>query len=131
MIGSIMDEHLASGKIPTIIAARPGVTRQALQTMLALVPEIEIVGIAGGGLSALNLARTFPPTLLIMDAGLPEDEIVALLRCAKQELCQARCLVLTETSRQQQVVLAAGADAVLLRGEPLERIREKLAEIGL
>lgn len=131
MIGLIMDNHLATEKIPTIIAARPGVMRQALQATLASVSQIEITGVAGGGLSALNLARRLPPALLIIDSGLPEDEILALLCSIKQDLPQTRCLVLTETTRQQQVVLAAGADAVLLRGEPGERFREVLDEIGL
>jgi DNA-binding NarL/FixJ family response regulator len=118
-------------KISTIIAVRPGVMQQALRMTLAQLSHIEISGAAGGGLSAFNLAHKDPPALLIIDASLPEDEILALLRSIKQELPQTRCLVLAETTRQQQVMLAAGADAVLLRGEATERFKAVLDEIGM
>jgi DNA-binding NarL/FixJ family response regulator len=105
--------------------------RQALGTTLALAPQIEIVGAAGGGLSALNLVRQNPPGLLIIDSNLPEDEIQALLQQIKQEQPQIRCLVVAETSRQQAAVLALGADAAILRSEPTERLVEALNNMGL
>jgi len=116
---------------PTIIASRPGFMRQALRATLALSPQFEIVGVAGGGLSALDLARQHLPALLIIGSGLPEDEMLALLRQIKQEQPHIRCLILAETPRQQQAMLAAGADAVLLRGEPAERVVEVLEEMWL
>jgi DNA-binding NarL/FixJ family response regulator len=126
-----MDNHPPPDKVATIIVSRPGVIRQALQTMLALLPQIEITGAAGGGLSALNLARQNRPALLIIDSSLPEDEIQALLQQIKQEQPQIRCLVLAETSRQQAAVLALGADAAILRSEPTERLVEALNNMGL
>ncbi len=116
---------------PAIIASRPGVMRGALRAMLELSPHIQVVGVAGGGLSALDLARRYRPALIVVDCGLAEDEMLALLRQTKQEQPDTHCLVLAETSRQQQAMLAAGADAVLLRGEPAERIAEVLEEMGL
>ncbi len=116
---------------PTIIASRPGVMRRALRAMLDLSPHIEVIGVAGGGLSALDLARQRRPALIVIDSGLPEDEMLALLRQVKGEQPHIRCLVLAETTRQQQLMLAAGADAVLMRGEPAERIAEVLEEMGL
>ena len=126
-----MDNHPSPEKVATIIVARPGVIRQALRPALALVPQIEIRGEAGGGLSALSLVRQNPPALLIIDSGLPEDEILALQSHIKLEQPQIRCLVVAETSRQQAAVLAEGADAVILRSEPTERLGEVLDNIGL
>ena len=116
---------------PTIIASRPGVMRQALRATLNLSPHIEVVGVAGGGLSALDLARQHRPALIVIDSSLPEDEMLALLRQVKQGQPHIRCLMLAETIRQQQVMLTAGADAALLRGEPAECIVEVLEEMGL
>ena len=99
--------------------------------MLALLPQIEIAGTAGGGLSAVNLTRKHPSALLIIDSSLPEDEILALLGKIKQEQPQIHCLVVAETSRQQAAVLAQGADAVILRSEPTERLADALLGIAL
>jgi len=129
--GNVMDNHPPPEKVATIIVSRPGVIRQALRTMLAVLPQIEITDAVGGGLRALNLARQNRPALLIIDSSLPEDEILALLRQIKQEQPLVRCLVVAETTRQQAAVLAQGADAVILRSEPTERLVEALNNLGL
>jgi len=126
-----MDDQSLSKKISTIVVSRPGVMRQALGAALALLPQIEITGDAGGGLSALNLICKNRPALLIIDWGLPEDEMTALLRQSKQEQLQLRCLVLAETSWQQETALAMGADVVVLRSEPTERLVQALKNLEL
>ena len=126
-----MDNHSPPQKVAAIIVSRPGFSRQAIRTMLALLPQIEIAGTAGGGLSAVNLTRKHPSALLIIDSSLPEDEILALLGKIKQEQPQIHCLVVAETSRQQAAVLAQGADAVILRSEPTERLADALLGIAL
>lgn len=131
MIGSVMNSQADSAKIQTIIVARPGVSREVLQAILGSLPQIEVTGTVGGGLSALNLAGTTSPALLIIDSGLPEDEMVALLSHIKQDQPQIRCLVLAETTRQRERLLALGADAVILRNEPTEHLVEALDNIGL
>jgi DNA-binding NarL/FixJ family response regulator len=126
-----MDNNPPPEKVATIIVSRPGIIHQALRTMLAPLPQIEVTAAVGGGLSALELARQNRPALLVIDSSLPEDEILALLRQIKQEQPQIHCLVVAETSRQQAAVLAQGADAVILRSDPAERLVEALNNLGL
>ena len=126
-----MNNDPPSGKVATIIVSRPGIIRQALRTMLALLPQIEITAAVGGGLSALELACQHRPALLVIDLSLPEDEIMALLRQIKQEQPLAHCLVVAETTRQQAAVLAQGADAVILRSDPSERLVDALNNLEL
>ena len=95
------------------------------------VPKIKITGVVGGGLSAMNLITGNPPALVIIDSGLSDEELTSLLRQIKAEQPQIRCLVLAETSRQKETVLTLGADAVILRSEPTERLVEALDGIGL
>ncbi len=118
-------------KVQAVIVAQPGVIREVLRTIVGLLPQIEVTGTVGGGLSALNLVQKNPPSLLIIDSGLPEDEMVALLSRIKQEQPQIRCLVLANTTRQQEAFLALGADAVVLHSEPTERLTEALDNMGL
>ena len=126
-----MDNRPPLEKVATIIVSRPGVIRQALRAMLALLPQLEITAAVGGGLSALELARQHRPALLVIDSSLPEDEVLALLRQIKQEQSLVRCLVVAETTRQQAVVLAQGADAVILRSDPSERLVDALNNLEL
>jgi DNA-binding NarL/FixJ family response regulator len=120
-----------SEKVATIIVSRPGIIRQALRTMLALLPQIEITAAFDGGLSVLESACQHRPALLVIDLSLPEDEIMALLRQIKQEQPLVHCLVVAETTRQQAAVLAQGADAVILRSDPSERLVDALNNMGL
>ena len=105
-------------KIQTVLAARPGVIREALRATLAVFPQFETCGVAGGGLSALDLVRQYKPALIILDSGLLEDEITKLLRQIKQEQPQIQCLVVASTHRTAETLLAGGADTVVLRSEP-------------
>jgi DNA-binding NarL/FixJ family response regulator len=130
-IGSVMNNQADSAKIQAVIAARPGIGREVLRAIVGLLPQIEVAGIVGGGLSVLNLVQKNPPSLLIIDSGLPEDEMVALLTHIKQDQPQIRCLVLAETTRQQATFMALGADAAVLRSEPTERLTEALDNMGL
>jgi DNA-binding NarL/FixJ family response regulator len=130
-IGSVMNNQTDSAKIQAVIAARPGIGREVLRVIVGLLPQIEVAGTVGGGLSVLNLVQKNPPSLLIIDSGLPEDEMVALLTHIKQDQPQIRCLVLAETTRQQATFMALGADAAVLRSEPTERLTEALDNMGL
>jgi len=118
-------------KIPTIIAARPGGIRKSLRATLESIPWLEIRGIANGGLSAMSLVREYKPLFLIIDSGLLQEEIEMLLQKTKQEQKKIMCLVVAETSRQQQILTNSGADRVILRSEPTERLIESLEELSI
>jgi len=116
-------------KTQAVIAARPGVIREALRATLAQFSRLEVLGVADGGLSTLNLVRKYKPALLVIDSGLLQDEILMLLVKAKQEQPEIRCIVVAVTKRQQQNLLAHGADHVILRNEPTERLVESLKDL--
>lgn len=90
--------------------------------MLEAMPGIEVVGIAGGGLSAVELVQERHPNIVIIDGNLSEDEILALLKDAKRLHPAIRLIVLTHTTRQQRRVLDGGADAVLSRWGPANEL---------
>ena len=118
-------------KITTIIAARPGSIRRSLRTTLESIPWLDIRGIANGGLSAMSLVRQYKPSLLIIDSGLLQEEVEMLLQKTKQEQQKIMCLVVAETSRQQQILTDSGADRVILRSEPTERLIKSLEELSI
>jgi len=124
-----VNSQTKTAKPRTVIAARPGVIRKALRATLAQFPQLEVCGIASGSLSALDLVLKYRPALLVIDSGLLQDEILMLLEQSKQMYPQIQCLVVTETHRQKQILLASGADIVILRNEPTERLVEALRKL--
>jgi DNA-binding NarL/FixJ family response regulator len=101
----------------------------SLRAALAGLSEVEVVGSAGDGLSALNLVRERQPDLLVIDCNLLEDEVCALLRQVKGEWPHVRCLALTHTRGQRARAAAAGADAVLPRDGPIRELNVAVGQI--
>jgi DNA-binding NarL/FixJ family response regulator len=127
--GTQVNSQTKRTKIQTVIAARPGVVREALRAMLTQFPLLEVSGIASGSLSTLDLVRKHRPALLVIDSGLLQDEVLMLLEQSKQMDPQIQCLVLVGTHRQQEVFQASGADIIILRSEPTERLEDALRNL--
>lgn len=89
--------------------------RQSMQTSLAMYTWIEVVAACGDGLTALSQVAHHQPRLVIIDSNLLDEEVKALLTAIKAAQPTTRCLVLAQSTHREQAILAAGADAVILR----------------
>ncbi|MGW8319764.1 MAG: response regulator [Candidatus Promineifilaceae bacterium] len=103
------------GKQRAIIVSMPGTIQESLRAMLEAMPGMEVVGIAGGGLSAVALVQETQPDVIVIDGRLAEDEVLAFVKDVKRLHPQIRLVVLTNTTRQHRRILNSGADAVLSR----------------
>ena len=101
--------------LSTIIASTPGIMAQSLKAMMESVPLVQVVGVAAGCLSALQMVRDSRPDLVVIDANLPIEDVQVLLRQLKNEGLPTRSLVLAATHSQAQQTRAAGADIVFHR----------------
>ncbi len=104
--------------IPVLIVARPGRMRDSLRALLRAIPQLEIVGQADNGSSALGMVTNYHPSLVLLDSDLPDDEAWTVLKKTKSEWPQTRCIVLANSVHQQWLAKTAGADSVLLTGFP-------------
>lgn len=112
-----MDEK----KALTLIVVRPGPLREGVEALMATVSRVEIIGPVEVAAPALRLVRERRPDLLLLDAGLPGDESVRLLRICRTDHAGLRCIVLADDAAQAREARAAGADAVFLKGFPADR----------
>src|SRR3954451_15665814 len=87
------------------------VFRGGLRTLLARVPEIELVGEAATGEQAVSVVRETHPDVVLMDLGLPGDGGVAATKCVIAEERPPAVLVLTMYDDDQHLrsAMAAGA----------------------
>lgn len=91
--------------------------REGLAAMLATAPDIEVVGEGADGRSALQLARTVQPDVIVMDIAMPDlNGIEATTRIrAEHPRVKVVALSLHSDKRYVQHMLDAGASGYVLK----------------
>ena len=104
--------------------------RQELRVLLELTGAIEIVGEAADGREALELTDRLVPDVVLMDLVMPEMDGYTATRRIKTQHPTLRVVILSvhgdEASLQQ--AYAAGADAFIVKGAPLEKLVQLLVD---
>ena len=95
-----------------VLVSYPGITHNTLAGTLASFACLEVLP-AAGALSAVEMLSRVSPDAVVIDANLPQEETLALLKYIKRDRTRARCIVLTTTTRNHHELKTAGADAVL------------------
>jgi cyclic di-GMP phosphodiesterase len=98
--------------------------RTVLRTTLAEQPEISVVGEAGDGQEAVDLALALSPDVILMDVRMPILDGVAATREITAALPGVRVVALTGSDDRAVVgaMLEAGAAAYCVKGSPLSEL---------
>jgi DNA-binding NarL/FixJ family response regulator len=123
------DEHSAAVRV--LLADDDTAFLASLQPLIDQQPELTVVGTAENGLSAIELADEVAPDAVVIDLHMPLlDGVSAVARLRKDHpnLC---LIALTGDPDQElhQAVRDAGADGVLLKGDLVGTLVERLAAI--
>src|SRR5438067_747731 len=104
-------------KIRILLADDHAVVRQGFKMILGAQPDMEIVGEAGNGREALELAGTLKPDLVVMDVAMPELNGIEATRRMAETAPHARVLALSmhKDSVYVREILRAGARGYLLK----------------
>src|SRR4051794_39089213 len=122
--------HVASeeSNIRVLIADDDVGFRHSLQGLTAGQPEWNVIGEAGDGLEAIELADRLGPDAVVLDLHMPLlDGVTAAARLRRDH--PSLCLIaLTgdEAPALHRAVREAGADEVLLKNELVEGLLERL-----
>jgi DNA-binding NarL/FixJ family response regulator len=114
--------------IRVLLADDQGLVRAGFRALLEDAGDVEVVGEAGDGAAAVDLARSTRPDVVLMDIRMPVlDGLEATRRIVADELLAGvRVLVLTTFELDEYVfeALAAGASGFLLKNtDPVELLR--------
>ncbi len=101
----------AGGKIAVLIADDHPVVRQGLRVLLSLHADIEVVGEAGDGAQAVELAAALAPDVILLDLKLPGLDGLGVLAELRDRNLPARVLVLTSVGDAASVTVAMRAGA--------------------
>jgi two-component system, NarL family, response regulator NreC len=116
-----------------VLADDHQVVRLGLRTLLESEPGFEVVGEAGDGLEAVQMAERFSPDVLILDLQMPRLNGIEAARQIHARFPHMRTVILSMFDSEAYVVeaLSAGASAYVLKQSTTEdlvaAVREALA----
>jgi len=112
-----------SRPISVLLVEDNDVFREALELMLAVMPDLRVAGSVGDGETALELCREDCPDVVLMDYRLPGLDGVEAT-AAISDGCDAAVVVLTATADRGELeaLRDAGAVACLTKDSELNEI---------
>lgn len=104
-------------KIRVLLVDDHRIMREGLRALLAGVPDINVVGEAPDGRTALNLVRTLSPDVVVMDVGMPELNGVEATRQILAANTRVKVIALSTYADKRYVhhMLEAGACGYVLK----------------
>ena len=95
-----------------LIADDHRVVREGLGLMLALDPELAVVGEAADGEEAVRLAKELRPDIVLMDLRMPVLDGITATAAIRREVPETEVLVLTSVLQDEAVASAIRAGAI-------------------
>jgi two-component system, NarL family, response regulator LiaR len=101
------------------------VVRAGLRALLETEPDLEVVGEAGDGTSAISLACRLRPGVVLTDLLLPDLDGVAVTQSIRAQLPETQVVILTSVSEEDAAVvraIRAGAIGYVLKNSVTELV---------
>jgi len=118
--------------IDIVLVESPPAVCGPLSARLALEPDLRVVGESDDGPTAVQLVKTLAPDVVLLDAEVPQLEVLNAVRAIHQQSQATAVVVLTLHASAMQRLL--GADPALVVGKHegvaamLEAIRRAAAQ---
>ena len=122
----------AEGAIRVVIADDHPIFRIGLRTLIANESDFELVGEAGNGEHAIELARTLRPDVLLMDLHLPGTNGLEVLRRLGSLNLETRTVLLTASIERGQLrtALVRGAWGVLYKHTATDLLTKCIRQVS-
>jgi DNA-binding NarL/FixJ family response regulator len=117
--------------VRVVIADDDEVFLDSLRGLIAAQSELDVVGTARDGLEAIELTEALGPDALIIDPHMPRLDGVAAIARLRRDHPSICLIALTGDPAPvlHQAASDAGADGVYLKGEFVEKLLLRLAEV--
>ncbi len=114
-----------------VIVDDHALVRDGLRARLAVVDGLQVVGEAGSGAQALELAAALAPDLMLVDVGMRGMNGIELATVLRQRHASIKVLMLSMYDNREYVLSAvrAGARGYVLKESPTEEILAAIAAV--
>jgi DNA-binding NarL/FixJ family response regulator len=105
--------------------------RRGLQMVLASEPDIEVVGEASDGAEAVEKAKALRPNVVLMDVRMPKRSGIEAAGAIREELPEAKILMLTMSDEEADLyeAIKAGASGYLLKEISIEEVPDAIRSV--
>jgi DNA-binding NarL/FixJ family response regulator len=113
-------------KLRVVLAEDHRIMREGLRMVLDREPDIEVVGESGDGISAIRVAQTLRPDVVVMDISMPNVNGLQATETVKTALPDTKILILTrhtDASYVQRLLQSGASGYVLKRSASEELVR--------
>lgn len=110
------------------IADDDALIKESLKIILALDPEVDVVGTCTNGDEAFKLCQSTPIDVLLMDIRMPVCDGILGTKKIREARLATRVLILTTFQDDEYIfqALKNGAHGYLLKNTPSDKIREQI-----
>ena len=118
--------------IRVVIAEDQALVLGALASLLALEPDIEVVGRAPDGLAALEIVHALEPDVLLSDIEMPGLTGIEVAAQLGEERSATRVLIVTTFGRAGYLrrAISAGVCGYLLKDSPADRLADAIRRVA-
>lgn len=119
------------GIIRVLIVDDHAIVREGLRAVLAIVPDIELVGEAADGERAISLTNSLRPDVVVMDLVMPGLDGIEAIEYITREQPKTRVLVLTTFAGEDLLfpAIKAGALGYQLKDSKSEELIRSIREV--
>lgn len=120
-------------RLRVLLAEDQTILRHSLKALIANEPDLEVVGEAGNGEEALELASALCPDVVVMDVSMPRMDGVRATAAIKRACPEVKVLVLSvhETRSQIRRVLQAGASGYVVKRSAAEELIQAVHAVAV
>ena len=117
--------------IRIILVDDQNIIREGLGSLLQAKTDLEVVGEAGNGQEAVQLALKLQPDVVLMDVRMPVMDGVAATRLLQEQAPDIKILILTTFDDDEYITkaMAYGAKGYLLKDTPSEELATAIRSI--